>query len=255
MIMQSNTSRHQLLRDILTFAKNRMLKVANETNTTAIVGSTSSSPLNINDIDIILGVSSICIIISLFIKIFMQTIRNFESPSYNRFSFIVNEESESESESESTKNDGTSENTTSNVESLSPPPISPQSSLSSKGKYLHIQTPIKCKYITTTPQTPLPLRRSLRLKIKSELNLSTMENHVNYLLTTRSQSRQRKNQNITVSSDPCPMYKTRSSITTPSPHPEHDEERAYYIQYCNEKKMKNRRPEFNSPLFIRRLLL
>jgi hypothetical protein len=90
------------------------------------------------------------------------------------------------------------------------------------------------------------------LKIKSELNLSAMEH--NNKVMTRSQTKQ--NRFITVSSDPCPIniYRT-STMTTPSPHPEHAEELAYYIQYCNEKKMRKQRPEFNSPLFVRRLVL
>lgn len=259
--MQSNTSRQQFLRDILTLAKDRMLltKTANETNATTIVSSTSSS-LNTNEIEIVLGIGSICMIIALFIKILMQTIRKFEyyymSPSYNRFGFIANEDSESESESESTNSDDNED--TSHTESLSSSPISLRPTLTRK--CLHdLHTPLQ-KIKIVTPKTPLPLppvRRSLRLKIKSELNLSEMEKNVNqsHSVTTRSQSRH--NQNITVSSDPCPISKNRSSImmTTPSPHPEHDEERDYYIRYCNEKKMRRTRPEFNSPIFIRRLVL
>jgi hypothetical protein len=73
-------------------------------------------------------------------------------------------------------------------------------------------------------------------------------------MVTRSQTKQNQVA-MTISSDPCPTNYHRNSITTPSPHPEHDEERAYYIRYCNEKKMRKKRAEFNSPLFVRRLVL
>jgi hypothetical protein len=75
----------------------------------------------------------------------------------------------------------------------------------------------------------------------------------NSIMITRSQTKQI--QNIQISSDPCPINCNRGSITNPSPHPEHDEERAYYIRYCNEKKMNKQRAEFNSPIFVRRLVL
>jgi hypothetical protein len=158
------------------------------------------------------------------------------SPSYNRFGFIANEESDyndSESESSDSEHDSDSENNSSSTGSLSPSPIPLRSSLSlsSAGKYLHIQTPVQNNNIVT-PQTPLPLRRSLRLKIKRQLTTTTK----------------------TIASDPCPINPYHSSII-PSPHPEHDEERAFYIRYCNEKKMRSKRPEFNSPLFVRRLML
>jgi len=113
--------------------------------------------------------------------------------------------------------------------------------------------------IPQTPQPAQPLRRSLRLKIKSELNLCAMQNNLTTTTAankaTRSQTKQ--SQNMTISSDPCPSNRCRNSITmtTPSPHPEHDEERAYYIRYCNKKKMMKKRPEFNSPIFIRPLVL
>jgi hypothetical protein len=158
----------------------------------------------------------------------------FSSGSYNRFGFMMNEESESESESES--------------------PISLRPTLSAvSDKRLHLQTPVQ-RMNTVTPKTPGPpiLRRSLRLKIKSELNLCAMQNN-SATMITRSKTKQ--NQTTTISSDPCPCLYKRGSMTTPSPHPEHDEERAYYIRYCNEKKMTKKRAEFNSPLFVRRLVL
>jgi hypothetical protein len=212
--------------------------------------------------EIVIGVGYILIVIVFLMKLLLRTIRNFEyyymSPSYNRFGFIANEESDyndSESESSDSEHEHDSENSSSTGSlSLSPSPIPLRSSLSlsSAGKYLHLQTPVHSANIVT-PQTPLPLRRSLRLKIKSELHLSEMENKaaIHNTMMTRSQTKK----STTVSSEPCPINSYRSSITTPSPHPEHDEERAFYIRYCNEKKMRSKRPEFNSPLFVRRLML
>ena len=264
--MQStNYSRQQYLRDILELAKQRMsskfLNTAtnetNERNGTTVIPNLFSSyqKKNVNIMEIIVGVGYIFIVIIFLVKLLLKTIQKFEyyymSPSYNRFGFIVNEESDYDDDDSESESD--SEN--SNVESLPSSPVSLRPSLSSGGKYLHLQTPVQSMNVAT-PQTPLPVRRSLRLKIKSELNLSAMENKANRTIITRSQTK--RNQlmtTTTASSDPCPINPYRSSITTPSPHPEHDEERAFYIRYCNEKKMRNKRPEFNSPLFVRRLML
>jgi hypothetical protein len=239
--MQPTTySRYQFLREVLELSKQRMMsRIANTTTTsstnTSLSLSISTERIYANLAEIVVGVGYILVIIAFLIKLLLQTIRKFEyyymSPSYNRFGFIANEESESESESDSS------------IESPA-------------NKCLHLKTPVQIMNVAT-PQTPLPppLRRSLRLKIKSELNLCAMQN--NSAMTTRSQAKQ-KQVAMTISSDPCPTnyYRSSSLITpSPSPHPEHDEERAYYIQYCNEKKMRKTRPEFNSPLFIRRLVL
>lgn len=267
--ISSSYSRQQYIRDILELARQRMLsKVSNTTINSA--PSLSSSPsvkiinINQNITEIIVGVGYICIILVFIMKIIVATIQKFEyyymSPSYNRFGFIVNEEYETDDETSDESDHETSdesdhENENDNLESP-PSPVLLRHTLSSK--CLHLKTPIQSTPIQTmnavavTPKTPLPVRRSLRLKIKSELNLSAMEH--NNKVITRSQTKQ--NRFITVSSDPCPIniYRT-STMTTPSPHPEHDEELAYYIQYCNEKKMRKQRPEFNSPLFVRRLVL
>ena len=234
--MQPRTySRDQFLREVLELTKQRMMsRVANTTALSVITNSSVSLSTdfttNANLPEIVLGVGYILLIVALLVKILLRTIRNFEcyymSPSYNRFGFIANEESESESESES------------DIES----PLN---------KCLHLQTPVQTMN-AVTPKTPAPLRRSLRLKIKSELNLCAMQNN-SAIMITRSQTKQ--NQVMTVSSDPFPKPHHYSSTTTPSPHPEHDEERAYYIRYCNEKKMRKQRPEFNSPIFVRRLVL
>ena len=221
-----------------------MSRVANTTASSVIANSSVSLSTELTSgakiPEIVLGVGYILLIVAFLVKILLRTIRKFEyhymSPSYNRFGFMMNEESEySESESD-----------VSDVESSSSSPISLRPTLS--GKYLRLQTPVQTMNAAVTPKTPGPLRRSLRLKTKSELNLYAMQNNA---MITRSQSRQI--QNIVISSDPCPY--NRGSTTTPSPHPEHDEERAYYIRYCNEKKMTKKRPEFNSPILVRRLVL
>jgi len=243
-------TRQQFLREVLQLTKQRMmLRVANTTASRVTSNSSSMSlstelTTNANFAEIVLCVGYIFIIIAFVVKILLRIIRNFDdcaSPqTYNPFGFMMNEESDFESEF------------VSDVESSPSSPVSSRPTLS--GKYLHFKTPVQMND-AVTPKTPLPppIRRSLRLKIKSENNLYAMQNNT---IITRSQSRQI--QNIVISSDPCPAYirnHDRGSMITPSPHPEHDEERAYYIQYCNEKKLRKQRREFNSPLFVRRLVL
>jgi hypothetical protein len=269
----SSYSRQHYLRYILELAKQKMSSrivnnTTNATNERNVISNLllPSHIMNENLMEIIVGVGYILIVIVFLMKLLVRTIRKFEyyymSPSYNRFGFIANEESDyndSESESSDSEHDSDSENNSSSTGSLSPSPIPLRSSLSlsSAGKYLHIQTPVQNNNIVT-PQTPLPLRRSLRLKIKSELHLSEMENKAvtHHTVMTRSQTKQRQltTTTKTIASDPCPINPYHSSII-PSPHPEHDEERAFYIRYCNEKKIRSKRPEFNSPLFVRRLML
>ncbi len=204
------------------------------------------------------------------------------SPSYNRFGFIVNEESDYETDSDSEFNtddydddhdesdddhdesdDDHDESDDDLVEQHVSSPISLRPILSSA--HLPLVTPIQ-KIVTKTPKTPSPppLRRSLRLKIKSELNLTALEKENKTNIVTRSQTRQKQATHITdeclsISSEPLPpsssFNRNTRSIINPSPHPEHDEEREYYIRYCNEKKMRKTRAEFNSPLFVRRLVL
>jgi hypothetical protein len=260
-------SRSQFLREVLELTKRRMMsRVANATASRAHVNSSSSSSAvslstelttNANLAEIILGIGYISIIIAFLIKILLRTIRNFEyhymSPSYNRFGFMMNEESDYDDDSDSSATSDHDENANDHPESSSSSPILLRPTLSAlTAKCLHLQTPVQTIY-AMTPKTPLaPLRRSLRLKIKSELNLCAMQKN-NSVMITRSQTKQ--NQVITISSDPCPYNRGCGSMTTPSPHPEHDEERAYYIRYCNEKKMRKTRAEFNSPIFVRRLVL
>ena len=214
-----------------------MLRVANTTASRVTANSSSSVSLSTELTsgakipEIVLGVGYILLIVAFLVKILLRTIRKFEyhyvSPSYNRFGFMMNEESNTDFDSD--------------IES----PISLRPTLS--GKYLHLQTPVQTMNAAVTPKTPAPLRRSLRLKIKSELNLCTMQNNSALMITKQNQTI------MTISSDPCPY--NHGSITNPSLHPEHDEERAYYIRYCNEKKMRKQRPEFNSPILVRRLVL
>ena len=251
--MMQPTSRHQFLRDVLELSKQRMLSKVVSPSSNKSIALYMSSPslsslekINENLGEIILGIGYIIVIVPFLIKILLRIIRNFEyydtSPYYNRFGFIANENS---SDFDSDEN--------SHVESL-PSPISLRPTLSLRGKHFHLQTPVQTMN-AVTPKTPAPLRRSLRLKIKSELNLCAIQN--NSGMTTRSQTKQQQvtTTTMTISSEPCPRNHHNGSMTTPSPHPEHDEERAYYIRYCNEKKMTKKRAEFNSPLFVRRLVL
>jgi hypothetical protein len=276
---QFSSSNHtkQYLRDLLELAKQRMLTgiTTNITNVTSLQISTSSSSshaiervnmnMNANIVEIVIGVGYVLIIIAFLVKQFLKTLRRFEhhfgssrDGAYNRFGFIANEESDFDS----------SDNDDDVVESSSSSPVSIRHAL------IPFVTPFR-KITTVTPQTPSPppVRRSLRLKIKSELNLtSTMEkqNKTNVLtntnVVTRSQTRRRnqsQNQNhvtherLAISSEPAPsssFNRSHGAIITPSLHPENDEELAYYLQRCYERKMK-KRSEFNSPLVVRRLVL
>ena len=274
-----NYTKQQYLRDLLELAKQRMLTgiTTNITNVTSLQISTSSSSshaiervnmnMNANIVEIILGVGYVLIIIAFLVKQFLKTLRRFEyyyasssDGTYNRFGFIANEYSDSDFEND---NDDV-------VESSPSSPVSLRHALA----HLPLVTPLQ-KITTVTPQTPSPppVRRSLRLKIKSELNLtSIMEKQnktnveTNTNVVTRSQTRRRnqsQNQNyvtherLAISSEPapsCSFNRSHGSIITPSLHPENDEELAYYLQRCYERKMK-KRSEFNSPLVVRRLVL
>lgn len=256
----ANISKQEFIRNQLEIAAKRMLSKM-DVNSKLFQYPYISS----NIMEVILGVVCILLIIVFLMKILLRTIQKFEyyymSPSYNRFEFITNEYSE---DSENSDGDSESNCTESshhivddnqnNDDSMSlTSPISSRLTLS--GKCLHLATPFQIMNTPLTPKTPLPpLRRSLRLKIKSEHNLSRMENK--NIITQNEIKQNQTTTTMEISSDPCPRNFYRSSITTPSPHPEHDEERAFYIQYCNEKKIrKNKRPDFNSPLFVRQLKL
>jgi hypothetical protein len=285
---QISASNHtkQYLRDLLEFAKQRMLSgiptnVTNETNVTSSQQlSTSSSSshaieqllMNANIVEIVLGVGYVFIIIAVLVKLFLKTLRRFEhhfgsshDGAYNRFGFIANEDSDFDSDSDydsdSSDNDSHENGVDDDVvESSSSSPVSQRHAL------IPFVTPLQ-KITTVTPHTPSPppVRRSLRLKIKSELNLTSImekqnktNTNTNVVVVTRSQT-QRQNQRLSlaISSEPAPsssLNQSHGAIITPSLHPENDEELAYYLQRCYERKMK-KRSEFNSPLVVRRLVL
>ena len=273
---QFSSSNHtkQYLRDLLELAKQRMLSgiptnITNATNVTSsqqLSTSSSSSSntieqvlMNANIVEIVIGVGYVFIIIAFLVKLFLKTLRRFEhhfgsshDGAYNRFGFIANEESDFDS----SDNDSDGENNFDDdvVESSSLSPVSQRHAL------IPLVTPLQ-KITTVTPHTPSPppVRRSLRLKIKSELNLtSTMEKQNKTNVVTRSQTRRRNQRlSLAISSEPAPsssLNQSHGAIITPSLHPENDEELAYYLQRCYERKMK-KRSEFNSPLVVRRLVL
>lgn len=265
----------QYLRDLLELAKQRMLSriSTNETNVTSSQLSSSSSSsyaieqvlMNANIAEIVLGVGYVLIIIALIVKRLLKTLRRFETHcgssndgAYNRFGFIANEYSESDSDySDSSDNDSHESGIDDDdvVESSSSSPVSLRHAL------IPLVTPLE-KITTVTPQTPFPppLRRSLRLKIKSELNLTSIiekQNKTNVLtnVVTRSQTR-RRNQRLAISSEPAPSSSFNlshdGSVTNPSL--QNDEELAYHLQRCYERNMK-KRSDVNSPLVVRRLVL
>lgn len=273
---QFSSSNHtkQYLSDLLELAKQRMLSgiptnITNATNVTSsqqLSTSSSSSSntieqvlMNANIVEIVIGVGYVFIIIAFLVKLFLKTLRRFEhhfgsshDGAYNRFGFIANEESDFDS----SDNDSDGENNFDDdvVESSSSSPVSQRHAL------IPLVTPLQ-KITTVTPHTPSPppVRRSLRLKIKSELNLtSTMEKQNKTNVVTRSQTRRRNQRlSLAISSEPAPsssLNQSHGAIITPSLHPENDEELAYYLQRCYERKMK-KRSEFNSPLVVRRLVL
>jgi hypothetical protein len=295
---QYSSSNHtkQYLRDFLELAKQRMLSristnptnPTNETNVTSSQLSSSSSPhaieqvlMNANISEIVLDVGYVLIIgyfliiIAFIVKRLLKTLRQFEyhfgsshdGGAYNRFGFIANEYSESDSESDSDYSDSSDNDSHDNnvddddvVESSSSSPVSLRHAL------IPLVTPLQ-KITTVTPHTPFPppVRRSLRLKIKSELNLTALEkqNKTNVLtnVVTRSQTRRRNQSHITneylaISSEPAPSSSFNlshdGSVTNPSL--QNHEELAYYLQRCYERNMK-KRSDVNSPLLVRRLVL
>jgi hypothetical protein len=282
----------QYLRDLLELAKKRMLSriSTNETNVTSSQLSTSSSSsphaieqvlMNANIVEIVLGVGYVLMIIAFIMKLFLKMLRRFEhhfgsshDGAYNRFGFIANEYSDYDSDSDSDYDYDSDSDSSDNdshengvddddvVESSSSSPVSLRHAL------ISLVTPLE-KITTVTPQTPFPppVRRSLRLKIKSELNLTALEkqNKTNVLtnVVTRSQTRRQNQSHITneylsISSEPAPSSSFNlshdGSVTNPSLHPENDEELAYYLQKCYERNMK-KRSDVNSPLLVRRLVL
>jgi len=237
--------KEEYLRTVLETMKQKMVTAAaaaaaekvdtTTTTTTTTTAIPNSEPLSIPTGEFVIGVGYVLLILVFLIKVFFRTLNQFTSDYssshdgvYNRFAFIVNADSDSEFSTESDEIDTTSE-------SLSP--VQQRS----------IYTP------QHPPQSPRPpLRRSKRLQMKSEMNLTTLEKQTQ----TQSQIQHYTHQNsfITISSDPLPLPKRALSLVSPSPHPDHDEELAFEIQRRYEKRM-NKRSECNSPLVVRRLIL
>ena len=212
---------------------------AEATGTTMSPGTTASELVSSMPFgEIIIGVGYILLILVFVTKVFFKTLNRFttyysssschysvsqnrEDGPYNRFGFMIN--ADSDSEFSSSDDDEEVNNVKKNI--LSP----------------HVQ-----RLCQQTPQSPPPpLRRSKRLQMKSEMNLTMLEKQTQ----TSSSS---KILFPSVSSDPLP--KRSLSFVSPSPHPEHDEELAFEINRRYEKRMQ-KRSECNSPPLIRRLIL
>ena len=184
-------------------------------------------------IEVIIGVGYVLLILVFLTKVFFKTLNHFTSDyssshdgAYNRFAFITNADSDSEF--------STDDDIDIPSDSLSP-----------------VRQPF---YTPRQPprSPPHPLRRSKRLQMKSEMNLTTLEKHTQTQTQTQSQYNPQQKSFITISSEPLP--KRQFSFVSPSPHPHHDEELAFEIQRRYEKKMQ-KRSECNSPLVVRRLIL
>ena len=235
-----------------------VVEVATTTSAT-----TASDIVSIPLGEIIIGVGYILLILVFVTRVFFKTLNRFttyyssssshysvsqnrrDDGVYNRFGFMINADSDSEfSSSEDDEEDEKYATTTALSHSLS--------SLSSLSSPL----PQKKQLPQQTPQSPPPpLRRSKRLQMKSEMNLTRLEKQTqtNYN-TYYSSSSASKVLFPSVSSDPVPNKRVLSSFVSPSPHPEHDEELAFEINRRYEKRMQ-KRSECNSPPLIRRLIL
>ena len=272
----SNHTKQQYLRDLLELAKQRMLSriptnITNVTSSQLLIWSPHAIEqvfMNANIVEIVLGVGYILMIVAFLVKLFLKTLRRFEhhfgsshDGAYNRFGFIANEDSDYDSDSSDNHSHENNVDDDDVIKSSSSSPVSLRHAL------IPLVTPLQ-KITTVTPQTPFPppVRRSLRLKIKSELNLTSIiekQNKTNVLtnVVTRSQTQRRNQSHITneylsISSAPPSSFNLshNGSVTNPSLHPENDEELAYYLQRCYERNMK-KRSDVNSPLVVRRLVL
>ena len=183
--------------------------------------------------EVIIGVGYVLLILVFLSKVFFKTLNRFTSDYssshdgvYNRFAFITNADSDSEFSTDDDDDDDTLS------DSLSP-----------------VQPSIYTPRPPTSPHPPL--RRSKRLQMKSEINLTKLEKQTQ----TQHQKRNSKKTFPEVSSDPLPFTKRRTlSFMSPSPHPHHDEELEFEIQRRYEKRSQ-KRSECNSPLVVRRLIL
>lgn len=259
-------TKQQFIRDVLELARQR-LSVESELKSKRMLNTNS-----VNFMEIIVGVGYMLLVLSFLVKMFLKTLRRFEShfrssSHGNRFGFITNEDSDYESysgsDSDLDRDDTGDEDEHGNKDNDVDSPISLRPTLTvTPVKHVAPMTTPMHSINVDTPQTPYPpaaaLRRSLRLKIKSEMNLTSIEkqNQNRTDVVTRSQTQQ--NENITISSAPPLSYAAfrpnHNSTMTPSAHPENDEELAFILRLHYENRMK-RRSRFNSPLVVRRLVL
>lgn len=277
-------TRHHFIRDVLELAKQRMLS-RHAKNVTAAATSSSYSiqgemnaSANVDFMDMIVGICYILVVLLFLMKILLKMLDKFESHFmsshdgvYNRFAFIANEDFEQETgDEEDEEEDNIESSSLSSSSSSSPISLRSTLSITPVTHVPNIITPMH-KINIVTPKTPSAPRRSLRLKTKSELNLTLMKTLHKTNAVTRSQTRESRggshftNEKNSVSSDPLPsslplatslFYRNQNnnSVATPSPHPENDEELAYIVQRCYERTLK-KRSGFNSPLLVRRLVL
>lgn len=260
----------EYLRNVLETMKQRMIEVATSkvvtskvatskvatTETMETMETTTSPNLDTTIGEFIIGVGYILLILVFVTRVFFKTLNRFtnyysssssyysvssqnrEDGPYNRFGFMINADSDSEfSSDEEEEEDEKYATTTVLSHSLSSP--------LPKKKHLPQQTP---------QSPPPPVRRSKRLQMKSEMNLTRLEKQTqtNYN-TYYSSSSASKVLFPSVSSDPVPNKRVLSFVS-PSPHPEHYEELAFEINRRYEKRMQ-KRSECNSPPLIRRLIL
>jgi len=179
--------------------------------------------------EIVVGVGYMLLVCSFIVKILLKTLGRFKSHfgsshGSNIFGFIANENSDY---------DDTEDEEDEEEES----PVSLRPTLAA-ATHTHMTTPMH-NINVVTPQTPYPpvaaLRRSLRLKTKSELNLTSIEKQNRTNAAIQTQQRNQNNfriEKITISSAPPSFFH----------HPSH------------ENKLK-KRSRFNSPLVVRRLVL
>ena len=258
----------EYLRNVLETMKQRMIEVATSATkiTTATTATTATMETPILDTPIgefIIGVGYILLILVFVTRVFFKTLNRFttyyssssshysvsqnrrDDGVYNRFGFMINADSDSEfSSSEDDEEYEKYATTTALSHSLSS--LSSLSSPLPKKKQLPQQTP---------QSPPPPLRRSKRLQMKSEMNLTRLEKQTQTNYNTYYSSSSSSSKILfpsIISSDPVP--KRSLSFVSPSPHPEHNEELAFEVNRRYEKRMQ-KRSECNSPPLIRRLLL
>jgi len=247
--MQSSSSssnytytKQQFIRDVLELARQR-LSVESELKSKRMLNTNS-----VNFMEIIVGVGYMLLVLSFLVKIFLKTLHRFEShfassSHGNRFGFITNEDSDYESysgsDSDLDRDDTNDEDKDENEDNDVDSPISLRPTLSvTPVKHVAPMTTPMQSIVVDTPQTPYPpvaaLRRSMRLKIKSELNLTSIEkqNRTNALTQTQRNQYNFRNEKVTISSAP------------PS-----------YVFHQNHENKLKRRSRFNSPLVVRRLIL